>query len=203
MTRKVRAEIVRRVRAYQNLRGVSWWFNELAHHTEKDRHYHCMVSMVFAAFTLEAALNHFGQEKVLGWTGDDLKRKLNINDKRKRVGAALGMTPDMNARPWKTFKAVFDFRNLLAHAVSEVVKEVGEFELEEGERLPEPLTEWERQISLSTCQEYLDDSKAMLLELGVAAGMKREEVLTGEVIETRSVVIWDSDHPSSNGPPRD
>jgi hypothetical protein len=61
--------------------------------------------MVFAAFTLEAYLNHVGSIRIKFWP--PLKRKLGPRPKLEVISADLSFTPDMGTRPCQTFKSIF------------------------------------------------------------------------------------------------
>ena len=195
MPQKVRVRTKRTLPTYTRLRGVSWYANKLANKAIEGRLNHCMTSMLFSAFTLEAYLNHLGESKISFW--DPLKKKLSPHDKLEVLSDVLGFKPDFGSRPYQTFRSMFKLRDLLAHARTETLALEGEFILTPGESPPKPLSEWEQLISLEGCQRFLDDTKAIVYDLSSRAGVSGDVVFSTEEIETTTTYLSDDAAPTS------
>ncbi len=79
---------------------------------------HCRVSSVlFAAFAVEACLNHIGEEQLTFWAV--VERKLSWADKLQIIADHLGVEIDRGTRPFQTVKQAFGFRDKLAHGRTE------------------------------------------------------------------------------------
>src|SRR4051812_37108985 len=103
------------------------------------------ASIVFRAFYLEAFLNWLGPQLVPDWKGRE--RRLTPKEKLELLADVIHVRPDYGSRPWQSVKAIFDFRNLIAHGkpitlTDETLEHVDE---SLDGKLGEPLqTDWER-----------------------------------------------------------
>jgi hypothetical protein len=86
-----------------------------AQDSEENRLYNCMGAIVFAAFLMEAYLNHIG-ERLLEYWDDQIKKNLGIENKLKIIAHELDLETDYSRRPFQSFSTIFKFRNHMAHA---------------------------------------------------------------------------------------
>jgi len=77
------------------------------------------ASLVFTAFTLEAAFNHLGSKLLQCWS--DIER-LGPTEKLNLLAEHLGVPVDYGREPWQIMKDLFWFRNGIAHGKSMTVK---------------------------------------------------------------------------------
>lgn len=146
-----------------------------------------MTSMAFCAFTLEAYLNHLGSIRFDFWA--PLKRKLSPKEKLEVVSENLKFYTDKGSPPWETFRLIFKLRPLLVHAETESLTFEGEFEVEDDLVFPIPLTEWEEFMALEKGQQFLDDTKLMIMELAEKAGLMPDEVFAKDSIEAAAIPL--------------
>jgi hypothetical protein len=166
----------RTVRTFTYLRGVSWFAYENAKKAEKGRFNNLITAMVFSAFCLEAFLNHVGPDKVPGW-------KLIKRDPYKKlddVSRSINLIVDKTTRPFSSFKEIFEFRNNLAHAQTEVLDTEYILVNPESDDTKEPLSKWEAKITMTDAGRFLDDTKAIIYEIADAAGYDRKTILNFE-----------------------
>ena len=181
MASTVRIEGKRTVHAHTALRAVSWYANELAKSNSQARLNHIVTSMLFDAFTIEAYLNHLGSLSFSFWP--PLKRRLSARDKLDVICDHLGLQPDFGSPPWQSMRFIFELRNLLAHAETEVVPFEGELDGEELILRKWPKAKWEEFLSVDRCQRYLDDTKAMIKVLATAAGISTDDVFAKDSMQ--------------------
>ena len=195
MVRKIKINSKRTLPTYTRLRGVSWYAHQLAQHEEVGRMHHCMTSMLFSAFCLEAYLNHLGEAKIPFW--EPLKRRLSPHEKLEVLAVVLSFKPDFGVRPYQTFKSIFKLRDLLVHARTETITLEGEFILAPGDTHPQPLSKWELLISLENATRFLDDTKAIVYDLSERANLPGDMVFATDMVETTTVYLCDDSYPSS------
>lgn len=79
----------------------------------KGRYYLWMGSLLLAAFTLEGYLNFLGRLFYPSW--ESFERNLSWSKKIKLLGDRFGVVFDEGAEPLQTMKALFQFRDRIAH----------------------------------------------------------------------------------------
>lgn len=116
----------RSVHTYTTMWWASEWFLNKGLQEPKGSKYEFMASLVFSAYTLEAYLNHIGRKLFGCW--NDIERRLGPREKLNLLAERLKVEIKQGELPWQTMKALFDFRNDIAHGKSE--------DLEESNTLP-------------------------------------------------------------------
>ena len=130
--------------------------------------YSCMIAGVFAAFTVEAYLNHLGQERVKGW--DILERRLSLRDKLALLCQHLQLSVDHSKPPFQTLTSMLRLRDALAHGKTETVVSdaVVDHRPGDGDRWPDP--EWVSLCSVDSARRMVRDSEAMVRDLSTRSG---------------------------------
>lgn len=130
--------------------------------------YSCMTAGVFAAFTVEAFLNHLGQSRVQEW--EVLERKLGPREKLLVLQQLLHLSVDHSKRPFQTLRDMLRLRDSLAHGKSETVTTdlVVEDPQDESVRSPEP--DWKKLCALSSVARMVEDAEAMVRNLSEQSG---------------------------------
>jgi hypothetical protein len=178
---RARLEGIRTVRTYTTLRAVSWYANELAKTDVRARLNHIVTSMLFDALTIEAYLNHIGSIRFSFWP--PLKKKLSPREKLDVICADLAFAPDFGRIPWQTLGDIFELRNLLAHAQTEVFPFKGELRGKDIFVEKRPKSRWEEFMSVGQCQSFLDHTKLMITELARAASVSPDDVFEKDTME--------------------
>ena len=85
---------------------------------EKRGSYHQYLACItFTAFTLEAFLNHMGEELFESWR-DDLEQ-ISVKGKIRIVSDKVGLKVDYGETPWQVVPELVAFRNKVAHGKNE------------------------------------------------------------------------------------
>jgi hypothetical protein len=178
---RARLEGIRTVRTYTTLRAVSWYANEMAKTDVRASLNHIVTSMLFDALTIEAYLNHLGSMRFSFWP--PLKKKLSPREKLDVICADLAFAPDFGRIPWQTLGDIFELRNLLAHAQTEIFPFKGELRGKDIFVEKWPKSRWEEFMSVGQCQRFLDHTKLMITELASAAGVSPDDVFEKDTME--------------------
>jgi len=163
--------------AYEGEREVKTYF-ELAHgadvlieKSEKDKKgstYTTMGSLLLTAFTFEAYLNHLGAKKVKFW--DEIE-SIRVLDKYSVLCKLFKITPNYSERPYQTIKALFKFRNFMAHGKSVILKETKEISFKGDLYEHRPTAEWEKYCTLENAKRAKEDIDIIITELNKKAGL--------------------------------
>jgi hypothetical protein len=138
---------------------------EAAVSTEVGSTYSQLVAMTFSALALEAMCNAFGDAVVRDW--DDFERAAPLA-KLRLVAEQLGLKYDRNIEPWASAKWLISFRNLIAHAKIDPIREstlMTEAE-HEADRQAIPQSKLEKRITLEAARRAMttvEEIKQLLL----------------------------------------
>jgi hypothetical protein len=152
------------------LRQVSWHTLDSAINSKKGSYLNLIASAVFSAFTIEAYLNHLGEEIIPFWP--IVERSLGPSDKLELIAMQLRKHINYGRRPFRSFKPIFQFRNFLAHGRTEHLTEKGVQYLSDGDIPKLPKTKWQNQITEKNIRQYFDDTKEMIEYLHNASGLE-------------------------------
>lgn len=162
------------------LNQIGGWAYEQAVDSERYPRMNLSTAQLMCALTLEAVLNHVGQCLICDDAGESAlwdaverlspKQKLLVIAERLRVGIDFGILP------FQDFKAIFDFRNDLAHAksmhlsTSDIPGEaVSSDHYLDVEKVPGLLADWEKQVSQPNAKRWRESVRAMSVTLCEAA----------------------------------
>jgi hypothetical protein len=106
----------RRVYTHNQLLGVAKSLTQPA--GEDSEFSRAMASILFCALALEALLNHIGASLLPTWE-EHFKRRLTPEGKLALISSRVSFTVDFGRRPFQAFRVLFEFRNRLAHGVTE------------------------------------------------------------------------------------
>jgi hypothetical protein len=139
---------------------------------EEGQLYSCMTAGLFAAFTIEAYLNHIGQIKVRNW--DALERKLGPREKLLLLQEMFSFKADQSKPPFQSLHTVLILRNSIAHGKTETIttdRVVDEDEVEEAEY---PQADWKILCTVSGVTKMVNDVEAMVISIQRQLGDKRD-----------------------------
>jgi hypothetical protein len=163
---KVEAE--RTVFTFAVLRAAGWHALQDGAARYEGSFYEWMTANIFAAFSLEAYLNHLGPLRFQCW--EELER-LPVESKLALLLENLNQHPDFSRRPFQTVKDMFRFRNQLAHGRSEQIEETSIQKLFPGESPRYPQVKWEAQCTQQTAARFMEDARAVIVQLHEWAGL--------------------------------
>jgi len=159
----------RALNTYALLGNASWHALQDGRERVKGSFFEWMTAGVFAAFSLEAYLNHLGERRIRHW--GRIERGLSVSEKLDLLLADLGQAPDLSRRPFQTVSELVKFRNELAHGKTQRLSETSTRKLFSGQSIPEPLTWWERQCTERGATRFHEDVRAVIEQLHAWAGL--------------------------------
>ena len=116
---KVKLYGKKEVRAAAYNRMAARYFLKLAEASKEGQFFSSQSSLLFSAFTHEAFLNTLGPKIISFWKELEYLRptqKLTI------ITATLNYKPYLGKPPYQTLKALFEFRNAIAHGRDEEIQ---------------------------------------------------------------------------------
>jgi hypothetical protein len=137
-----------------------------------------MSSLLLTAFTLEAYLNHIGQQLFTSWATLEVLSPLG---KLEVVCEKLGLSFPADQRPRQSIDELFRFRNALAHGKTVTITEPGQL-MDVDEYLDEflgqrPRTLWEKLSSTSAdAKRVREDVEQIICALHEAAKLENDPV---------------------------
>lgn len=130
--------------------------------------YFSMMAGVFAAFTVEAFLNHLGKDALKSW--EDVERKLGVREKLLLLRDLRGWTIDEGARPFQSLRDMLQLRDALAHGKTVTVVTSEVLDQQPPDEVGWPKPKWVELASVASVQRFVDDAAAMVRHLGPLAG---------------------------------
>ena len=178
----------RNVRTYAEMWRTSRFLLQKGTKIEKGSPHQFIASLVFTAFTLEAYLNHIGQEIFNSWSGLEWlapKDKLNI------IAEKIGLEINYGERPWQVMKDLFGFRNDIAHGKSITVKETVTISAQKfnDEGIHNwAKTRWEKYCTENNAKRARKDVSKIILCLHNTAGINESPFQTGMQMESAKIL---------------
>jgi hypothetical protein len=163
---KVEAE--RTVFTFARLRAAGLHALEDGATRDEGSFYEWMAVNIFAAFSLEAYLNHLGSRRFNCWEEIEC---LPVESKLVLLLENLSQRPDFSRRPFQTVKDMFQFRNKLAHGRTERVGKISAQKLLLDESPSYPQAKWETQCTQKTARRFIEDAEAVIVQLHEWAGL--------------------------------
>jgi hypothetical protein len=133
----------------------------------KGSYYTTMSALLLTAFTFEAYLNHLGEKTIKFWGEIE---PVKVMDKYSVLCKNLGLTPDFSKRPYQTLKALFTFRNAIAHGKSQILQETKAVSSQDDPHDHTPKASWEEYSILENAKKAKDDVSKIITELHKSAG---------------------------------
>lgn len=135
---------------------------------EEGSYYTTMSALLLTAFTFEAYLNHHGEKLIAFW--EEIE-PIKVLDKYSVLCKHLNITPDYSKRPYQTIKALFKFRNAIAHGKSQILQETKLVNSQDDPHDHTPRTHWEEYSILTNAKLAKSDISQIITELHRAAGL--------------------------------
>ncbi len=162
--------------AYVTHHNAAFYALQAAKESIDGRFFSCLTAMVFAAFSLEAYLNHVGPSEFPDWA--KFERKKSPRQKLEMLTSKRGYSPDFSKAPFGTFDQIFAFRKKIVHGRTErvEVEEVQEHEL--GDQPELPRTSWQIETNLENAISFVEDSASMIRILHPVFGYRTDAFFT-------------------------
>jgi hypothetical protein len=158
----------REVRTFADLSHGSDVLLSMAEKMEAGSYYTAMGSLLLRAFTFEAYLNHLGAMKIEFWEHVD---SIRVLEKYALLAKKFSISPDFSRRPHDTLRALFKFRNSIAHGKSIVLKASKEVDAYDEPHEHMPKAQWEEYCTTGNAARAKEDISAVIVELHEAAGL--------------------------------
>jgi len=127
-----------------------------------------MASLILSAFSLEAALNHIGEELFDFW--ENVEKNLSPRSKLSFICHELKIKPDFSKEPYQSFSKVMSFRNTLAHGRTETIN--GGWSVEGDEKPISPLkTKWQELCTPVEAKKVQENIEKIVTEIYRGAGL--------------------------------
>lgn len=136
-----------------------------------DELYYSMTAILLSAFSLEAFLNHMGQELLPTWPTFERSRP-SLQTKLSKVAGHLRLTIDFDARPFSALDPLFRFRNFLVHGRTETLSARVPPPNLRHDRVQFPWPAWMHESNPDTARRYLTDVEEIAQVIHEAAGHK-------------------------------
>jgi hypothetical protein len=161
---------------YVTLYNAAYYALQVAKGTIDGRFFNFLTAMIFAAFSLEAYLNHLGTSEFPNWA--KFERNKSPKQKLEMLTAKRGYSPDFSKPPFSTFDQIFTFRKKIAHGKTErvEVEEIQEREL--GDQPDLPTTSWEIETTLENAASFVEDAASMIRILHPIFGYRTDAFST-------------------------
>lgn len=173
----------REVRTFVDLAHGADVLIEKTEHDQNGNYYTTMSSLLLTAFTFEAYLNHLGIEIIKFW--DEIE-SIKVMDKYSVLCKELDLEPDFSKRPYQTLKALFKFRNSIAHGRSKILKETKTVSSQDDPYIHTPRTEWEEYCELVNAKRAKEDISKVITELHKTAGLGNHPFMHGMTVSSTS-----------------
>ena len=124
--------------------------------------HHATTGVVFAAFSIEAMINHYGKLYFVDWNTEKGNRK----DLHKKLFKAVNLPNYLGSKEYQNAKACFELRDMFAHGKTK--DEIITIELEESITDDEEVThimqisaEQFRKVNLELLQLFVDTARTI------------------------------------------
>ncbi len=177
-------KIYRRIYSHNHHLAAAEYFLATSKEKGKNEVINATACLIFAAFTIEAYLNHIGEKLFPSWK-EYLKKGLNSEAKLCLIADKIGLTINFGTAPFQSFRTAFRFRNAMAHSVTEdLSSEKSKHFLQVGSEYW-PATEWEKLCNSNIAQKLYNDTEEIILIIEKKSGVERIPFfLLSEFVET-------------------
>lgn len=158
----------REVRTFVDLNHGADVLTRIAEDEPKGSYYTTMGALLLTAFTFEAYLNHLGAKRIKFWEEIESMR---VMDKYTVLCKELDVTPDYSKRPYQTLRALFKFRNAIAHGKSQILEETKEVSSQDERHEHTPKAHWEEYCTLDNAMRAKEDISKIITDLHIKAGL--------------------------------
>ena len=161
------------IRAAAYNRIAAKFLLKLAEESKEGQLYTAQASLLMSAFTHEAFLNSLGSKIISFWTELEY---LKPSQKLVIICKSIGLEPDYGKRPYQTLKALFEFRNTVAHGRDEEIKLQGKRVRKTRSAISYAQgieSKWQSYCTVENAKRALDDVKKIAEELATKANIEK------------------------------
>jgi hypothetical protein len=166
-------------RSFSICRAVCQHNYEKAERKEPGWLFDCLASQVFAAFYIEACMNHI-VAKVFKKEDWEKYQWYKPKEKMKLIGDRINHKFDFNKRPYQTFTEIFKFRNSIAHGRTETSEGEKRMKIDYGEE-PKLLKGFWDLVSLEIAKTFMVDADEICKEILNISGERPSMIYIPEI----------------------
>jgi hypothetical protein len=158
----------REVRTFVDLNHGADVLARIAEEEQKGSYYTTMGALLLTAFAFEAYLNHIGAKRIKFW--EEIE-SIRVMDKYAVLCKDMDVIPDYSKRPHQTLRALFKFRNAIAHGKSQILEETKEVSSQDERYEHTPKAHWEEYCTLDNAKRAKEDISKIITDLHTKAGL--------------------------------
>ena len=162
----------RRVYSYNIHFDAAEYYLELSKDENQSEEINSTSCLVFAAFGIEAFLNHVGEQLFTSWK-DYLKKSLSPEAKLHLIAEKIGLKVDFGEQPFQALTTLFRFRNAMAHSVTEDLSDDNAKHYLELGNQSWLAAEWEALRTSKIAEKIWNDVIAVVDKIGKKSTVKR------------------------------
>lgn len=174
----------REVRTFVDLKHGADVLIQKAEDEQKGSYYTTMGGLLLTAFAFEAYLNHLGQKRIRFW--EEIE-SIRVIEKYTVLCKDLRLTPDFSKRPYQTLKALFKFRNAIAHGRSQILEKTEEVSSQDEYSIVSPKAHWEEYCTRDNARCAKQDIEEIISELHKKAGLGKYPFVHGAGVGSLSI----------------
>ena len=163
------SNISRRVYTHNVLLGVTTTLIEQANKNEFDN---SMTTILMCALTIEAFLNHLGNQLFKCWQRS-IKKGLSSRDKLELIAEKINLEVKYGSLPFQSFSTIFRFRNQIAHAQTEDCNYIDMNQTITMNDKKWSATKWEILCTKKSAIKFVEDTKNMIKILEDESGLEK------------------------------
>lgn len=168
----------RNVNTYASLKHASWCLLDVGKKYNEGSFYQFLASIVFSAFSFEAFMNHIGIKLFSSWS--DIEKKISPIAKCKLICERISLKVDFGKRPFQTIEELFEIRNRIAHARTEVIEceyLISDHPDDEKKKRGWVETKWEKYSNMKNAEKAFEDVKQCITLIHKNSGISDEEFM--------------------------
>lgn len=188
MTVTVRASKSRKLITYADHWHTANTLETLGNENPKRSYHQFLASIVFRAFTLEAFLNHVGEEIFVSWS--DLER-LSTKGKLNVVAEKIGLRPNYGSMPWQIEPKLTGLRNKVVHGKNELIHDERILTADDYDRemLSMLKADWQTFATSDNCAQARIQSSDLMALIWTTVGHELSSLFVGGVQFVSAEVI--------------
>jgi hypothetical protein len=152
---------IRRVYSYNIHFDAVEYYLELSKDESQSEEINSTSCLVFAAFAIEAFLNHVGEQLFSSWK-HHLSKSLSPEAKLHLISERTRLKVDFKKEPFQAFRTLFRFRNAMAHSITEDLSDEKAKDYLELDNQSWPAAEWEKLRTSKIAEKMRNDVIAII-----------------------------------------
>lgn len=124
--------------------------------------YNFLNVIILLAFTIEAYLNHCGEDLIDYW---DCIDRISTLDKLRVISEIKDIDFDTSKRPYQTIKKMINLRNTLAHGKTKNITGIIKYNSINEVSRKVPMLDWEKHCTEKSAKRFLNDTESVIKKI--------------------------------------